>query len=129
MTRALIDHQVTIMAGTDANVATSVPGFSLHEELKSLTKSGMTNAQALYSATVAPSVWMKTNTGKIKTGYCSDLILLTKNPLKEIDNTKTIAYVFFGKKTIDKIQIKTILKEVEKTNNENRKVKIDEYIE
>ena len=80
MTKALVDNKVTIMAGTDANVATVVPGFSLHNELESLSKSGMTNAQALYSATVAPSNWMKSNTGKIKIGYNSDLERLSKKP-------------------------------------------------
>jgi hypothetical protein len=128
MTKALVDHKVTIMAGTDANVATVVPGFSLHDELQSLSKSGMTNSQALYSATVEPSNWMKRNTGKIKIGYNSDLVLLSKNPLENIKNTKTIEYVFFNKKMIDKIQIATIIKAIAEANNENRTIKIDEYI-
>jgi predicted metal-dependent TIM-barrel fold hydrolase len=128
MTKALVDNKVTIMAGTDANVATVVPGFSLHDELASLSQLGMTNAEVLYSATVAPSNWMKSITGKIKVGYHSDLILLSKNPLEDIKNTKTVEYVFFGKYMIDKTQIKTILKNIEDANNENRKVKIDEYL-
>ena len=90
MTKALVDNKVTIMAGTDANVATMVPGFSLHNELQSLHRSGMTNAQALYAATAEPGNWMKKNTGKIKTGYEADLVLLSKNPLENIENTKTI---------------------------------------
>ncbi|AOM76800.1 amidohydrolase family protein [Pedobacter steynii] len=129
MTKALVDNKVTIMAGTDANVATVVPGFSLHNELESLSKSGMTNSQTLYSATVAPGNWMKSNTGKIKTGYRSDLVLLTKNPLKDIKNTKSIEYVFFEKYMISKIQIKTILKAIADANNENRNIKIDEYLQ
>jgi predicted metal-dependent TIM-barrel fold hydrolase len=128
MTKALVDNKVPIMAGTDANVATIVPGFSLHNELESLSKSGMTNSQALYSATVVPSTWMKSNTGKIKIGYNSDLVLLSKNPLEDIKNTKTIEYVFFDKYRIDKIQIKTILKAIEDANNKNRNIKIDEYL-
>lgn len=128
MTKALVENKVTIMAGTDANVATVVPGFSLHDELESLSKNGMKNAQALYAATVAPSNWMRKKTGKIKIGYHSDLILLTKNPLEDIKNTKTIEYVFFDKYRIDKIQIKTILKAIENVNNENRSIKIDEYL-
>jgi predicted metal-dependent TIM-barrel fold hydrolase len=127
MTKALADNKVTIMAGTDANVATVVPGFSLHDELESLSKSGMNNSQALYSATVAPSLWMKKNTGKIKIGYKSDLVLLSKNPLEDIRNTKTIEYVFFDKYIIDKVQITTILKAIEEANNQNRTIKIDEY--
>ena len=128
MTKALVDNKVTIMAGTDANAATVVPGFSLHDELQSLSKSGMTNSQTLYSATVEPSNWMKKNTGKIKVGYNSDLVLLSKNPLEDMKNTKTIEYVFFDKNMIDKVQIATILKAIEEANNENRSIKIYEYI-
>ena len=128
MTKALVDNKVTIMAGTDANVSTVVPGFSLHDELQSLIKSGITNSQVLYSATVEPSNWMKRNTGKIKVGYNSDLLLLSKNPLEDMKNTKTIEYVFFDKNMIDKTQIATILKAIEEANNENRNIKIDEFI-
>lgn len=124
MTKALVDHKVTIMAGTDANVATVVPGFSLHNELESLSTSGMTNAQALFSATVAPSNWMKSNTGKIKVGYHSDLVLLSKNPLEDIKNTKAIENVFFGKYMIDKIQIAKILKAIVQVNDENRSIEL-----
>lgn len=127
MTKALVDNKVMIMAGTDANVSTMVSGFSLHNELQSLSKSGMTNSQAIYAATVAPSNWMKRNTGKIKIGYNSDLVLLSKNPLENIKNTRTIEYVFFDKNRIDKVQIATILKAIEEANNENRTIKIDEY--
>ncbi|MBL0134796.1 MAG: amidohydrolase family protein [Chitinophagaceae bacterium] len=127
MTKALVDNKVTIMAGTDANVATVVPGFSIHDELQSLSKSGMTNSQTLYSATVEPSNWMKRNTGKVKVGYNSDLVLLSENPLENIKNTKTIEYVFFNKYMIDKTQIATILKSIADANNENRSIKIDEY--
>lgn len=128
MTKALVDNKVPIMAGTDANVATMVPGFSIHNELESLSKSGMTNSQVLYSATVAPRSWMKSNTGKIKVGYNSDLVLLAKNPLEDIKNTKTIEYVFFDKYRIDKTHISTIFKAVEDANNKNRNIAIDQYL-
>lgn len=128
MTRALVNHKVTIMAGTDSNVATVVPGFSLHDELESLSNSGMTNSQALYSATVAPGDWMKSKTGKIKEGYQSDLVLLAGNPLSNIKNTKAIEYVFFNTYIMNKVQIKTILKGIEDANNESRKISISEYL-
>lgn len=128
MTRALVDHNVAIMAGTDANVATVVPGFSLHDELQSLSQLGMANSQVLYSATVEPSNWMKTKTGKIKVGHDSDLVLLSKNPLEDMKNTKTIEYVFSDKSIINKVQIATILKAIAEGNNKNRTIKIDGYI-
>jgi predicted amidohydrolase len=44
----------------------------------------MTNSQVLYSATVAPSNWMKkTIQEKIKVGYNADLVLLSK-PIEDI---------------------------------------------
>lgn len=128
MAKALAEHKVAIMAGTDANVATVVPGFSLHDELQSLSRLGMANSQVLYSATVEPSNWMKAKTGKIKAGYDSDLVLLSKNPLEDMKNTKTIEYVFSGRSTISRVQIATILKAIEEANNKNRTVKIDEYL-
>ena len=128
MTKVLIDNEVPIMAGTDANTATNVPGFSMHSELESLTKSGMSNSQVLYSATVAPSEWMKSKTGKIRVGYNSDLVLLSKNPLENIKNTKTIEYVFFNNHLIDKTQIKNILKAIENANNKNRNADITDFV-
>ncbi|WP_131401682.1 amidohydrolase family protein [Chryseobacterium sp. JM1] len=128
MTKALVDHHVPVMAGTDANVAAVVPGFALHDELESLSQSGMTNSQAIYSATVEPGLWMKSKTGKIKTGYHSDMVLLAKNPLEDIRNTKTIEYVFFNSHIISKTQIKMLLKSIENANNENRNIEIGEYL-
>lgn len=128
MNKALVDHHVSVMAGTDANVATVVPGFALHDELESLSQSGMTNSQAIYSATVEPGLWMKSKTGKIKTGYHSDMVLLAKNPLEDIRNTKAIEYVFFNSHIISKTQIKMLLKSIENANNENRNIEIGEYL-
>ncbi len=129
MTKALLKHKVKVMAGTDANVAGVVPGFSLHDEIESMTKNcGMTNSQALYSTTVAPNEWMKSNSGKIKLGYNSDLVLLSKNPLENIKNTKTIEYVFFNNHIINKAQIKAILNAIENANNKDRSKDISEFM-
>jgi hypothetical protein len=63
--------------------------FSLHDELQSLSKSGMTTHKHFYSATVAPSNWMKKIREKIKIGYNSDLVLLQKT-INEYENTKQL---------------------------------------
>jgi len=129
MSKSLIKNNVAILAGTDANVPLMVAGFSLHEELKTLSEYGMSNAEVLYSATVAPNEWMKSNSGKVKVGYNSDLVLLSKNPLENIKNTNTIEFVFFDKSIIDKPQINDILKSIKDVNNKNRSMEIDEFIE
>lgn len=38
MTKSLVENNVNIMAGTDANVPVTIPGFSLHDEIASLSK-------------------------------------------------------------------------------------------
>jgi imidazolonepropionase-like amidohydrolase len=128
MTKHLLKHNVQLLVGTDANVTVMVPGFSLHEELLTLVDYGMTNSQVLYAATVAPNEFIKNNSGKIKVGYNSDLVLLSKNPLEDIKNTKTIESVFFDKYMIDKNQTKDILKAIEEANNKNRAIEVSDFI-
>lgn len=130
LTQALVRHGVIVIAGTDANGACgAVPGFSLHDELKSLANVGMSNAQVLQSATLATAKWMKINTGMIKVGYDADLVLLEKNPLKNIRNTKTINAViangnYFNRNTLD-----NMLQAVKEANNRSREVNIDEFLD
>jgi imidazolonepropionase-like amidohydrolase len=128
MTKALFDNNVLIMAGTDANVALAIPGYSLHDELESLTKLGVSSSQALYAATVAPGNWMNSNTGKIQPGFNADLILLAQNPLENIRNLQSIEAVFFNKYWLSKNNINKMLDAVLQANDENRHVDIKKYV-
>jgi len=128
MTKALVKNNVTIIAGTDSNTACTIAGFSLHDELESLNKSGLTKSQVLYSATCAPAKWMKSNTGKIKIGYRADLVLLTKNPLEDINNTRSINSVITNGKLIERTELDKILQLIKEANNRSRKVSIDKYL-
>lgn len=127
MTKALADNNATIIAGTDANTACTVPGFSLHDELESLSKSGLTNSEVLYAATVAPAEWMQSNSGKIATGYNADLVLLNSNPLKNIKHTKSIESVIVGGKLLDRKILDLMLRKVKEANNLSRKVDINKF--
>lgn len=127
--RALLRNEVTIIAGTDANGAEGViAGFSLHDELESLSKVGLSNSQIIHSATLAPAQWMQSNAGKIEVGYRADLILLKKNPLEKIKNTRTINAVITNGKYLDRVELDLILKSVKAANNRSRKVKIEKFI-
>ena len=129
MTKALVDNDVTILAGTDSNTACVVPGFSLHDELESLNNSGLTNSQVLFAATVAPGEWMQSNAGKIEIGRRADLVLLAQNPLKDIRNTRTINAVITDGKLLDKELLESMLLSVKKANNRSRKKSIAEFID
>jgi len=128
MTKALIKNDVTIVTGTDANTTGVVPGFSLHDEFKSLYNCGMTNSQILYAATVAPAKWMQKNTGKIEIGHRADLVLLEKNPLEDIENTRTINAVITNGKLLDRTVIDEILQSIKDANNRSRKININRFI-
>lgn len=130
MTRALSRHKVTITAGTDANGANGVvPGFSLHDELESLYRVGLSTSQILHSATLATSQWMGINTGKIKVGFDADLVILEKNPLENIQNTNAINGVIANGKYLNRDTLNKILQAVKEANNRSREVSIDDYLD
>ncbi|GMN07997.1 amidohydrolase family protein [Croceitalea sp. MTPC5] len=83
---------VPIMAGTDVTDSYTFAGFSLHEELVDLTKCGLTNLEALQSATIVPAQYVEKehHYGSIEKGKVADLVLLNRNPLKDISNTSEI---------------------------------------
>ncbi|MDH7447338.1 amidohydrolase family protein [Aquimarina sp. 2201CG14-23] len=128
MTKALIRNGVTITVGTDANVTGVIPGFSLHDELESLSKCGMSNSKILHAATIAPAQWMQSETGKIKIGYDADLVILEKNPLIDIKNSRTINTVIVNGKLLNRKELDSILQSVKEANNRSRKISIDKFI-
>ncbi|MCF6192891.1 MAG: amidohydrolase family protein [Kangiellaceae bacterium] len=130
VTQALVRNGVSVIAGTDAHGAAGViAGFSLHKELETLNKMGLTNAQVLRSATLAPAQWMGSDAGKIEVGYRADLVLLKKNPLENISHTKSINAVIANGMYLDRKQLDNILEAVKDANNNSRKINIDEYID
>lgn len=125
--RALVEADVTILAGTDANGWLSVPGFALHEELRSLTRAGMTPAQALDAATAAPAARIDSNAGVIDVGRRADLLLLRHNPLVDIANTSAIDAVILNGKFLERQQLDAMLDAVKAANAASRKFDLSSY--
>lgn len=86
---------VKFLAGTDTPFPFCVPGFSLHDELKLLVRSGLSPMEAIQSATYNPALYwgITATTGSVEKGKRADLILLRANPLENIDNTTKIEAV------------------------------------
>ena len=88
----LVESGIGIMAGTDMPLANLTPGFSLHEELVLLVRSGMTPMMAIESATLKPAEFfgIDNEQGSISEGMLADIVLLDANPLDDIKNTQRI---------------------------------------
>ena len=86
--KALHDGGVKILLGSDAPQRFSVPGFSIHREMKRMADAGMKPYDILRSGSYNVGLYLKEkdNFGTIEVGKRADLILLDANPLEEIGN-------------------------------------------
>jgi hypothetical protein len=102
-TRGLHRAGVALLAGTDAPRAFIYPGFSLHEELALLVRSGLTPLEALRTATYNPAAYLGSldSLGTIGEGKIADLVLLDADPLKDIRNTTRISAVIANGRVFD----------------------------
>lgn len=83
---------VTILMGSDAGNPSVIPGYSAHKELQFMAEAGMPNAAIIHAATIAPAKFLGLDDriGTIKEGKTASFILLDKNPLDDIKNSRTI---------------------------------------
>jgi imidazolonepropionase-like amidohydrolase len=109
---------IPIVAGTDAQVPGVVPGFSLQDELQSLAQAGLSNEQVLESATRLPAQWLGTleDRGTVATGKRADLLLLEKNPLERIENTRAITAVIVSGKAYSRSELDRRMAELRQRN-------------
>lgn len=102
MTKQLHDEGVLLILGTDASFGGAIPGYSVHQELQSLVRSGLTPLEALQTATLNVGIYLGSAAalhapwGEIKEGFAADLLLLKRDPLTEISATLNIQGVAKG---------------------------------
>jgi imidazolonepropionase-like amidohydrolase len=107
---------VRFMAGSDGPDPYVFPGFSLHEELEWLVKSGFSPLQSLQAATLNPALFLGKSDkyGAVEVDHAADLLLLEANPLDDIRNTRKIFGVVAGGKYYSRQELDTMLQQVEK---------------
>lgn len=91
----LISGGATVLVGTNANSTGIVPGFTVVEEILNLKKLGYSNYRALRASTLDSAIALNQSNsiGSIAVGKRSDLVLLSANPLDDLENLKRRAGV------------------------------------
>lgn len=89
---------VKFLLGSDAPQVWNVPGFSIHRELATLVAAGMSPYDALATGTrnVAEFWGTLSTRGTVEAGRRADLVLLERNPLVHIEDTRTILGVMIA---------------------------------
>jgi len=86
---------VRLTAGSDVSMPWVVPGTSFHRELNLLNQSGIPAADVLVLATRngAEALGVLDETGTIEPGKSADLVVLDRDPILDINNTRSIEFV------------------------------------
>lgn len=106
---------VKLLAGTDFPNPYVFPGFSLHDELSLMVRGGMSELDALRTATLNPAIFMnKVNDfGSVEVGKLACLVLLNKNPLENIENIGSIEAVILRGRVIDRTKLDKMLSQTQ----------------
>ncbi|UNY99445.1 amidohydrolase family protein [Zhouia spongiae] len=90
-------------------------GLGAHWELWNIQQGGMSNLEALKTATINPANYIGAGKyiGSLKAGKLADLIVLTENPLENIRNSESVEYTMVNGRLYD-------TKTMNETGNHNK---------
>ncbi len=111
---ALADGGAGILMGTDSPQIFSVPGFSLHREMKAMADAGMTPWQILVSGTRSVGEYFQRHDafGTVAVGQRADLLLLNADPLQDVANVANRAGVMVRGTWLPEDRIRQRLEEI-----------------
>lgn len=96
--KKLNDAGVNLICGTDAGIGITVPGASIHQELALYCEAGLSNYEALRTATINASRVHKEldRVGSIEPGKVANLLITQQNPLRDLSALKNPKTVFIN---------------------------------
>ena len=103
LTKMMHDRGVKILSGTDIPNFELVPGESLHHELELLVEAGINTSDVIKitSKNGAEALNLMNQTGTIEPGKQADILILSANPVEDIENTKRIEAVISNGRIIE----------------------------
>jgi imidazolonepropionase-like amidohydrolase len=104
LTKLMHESGVKILSGTDIPNFGFVPGESLHHELKLLADAGIKPMDVIKIATKngAEALDIINQTGTIEPGKQADILILSSDPIEDIENVKRVETVISNGKVIEK---------------------------
>ena len=110
---------VNLVASTDSGILYTAAGFSIHKELKYYQEAGMTNFEALSTATINPSKVNKlfSSIGTIEKGKKADLIISKENPIKNLSTLKNPEFVMVNGRLLNASLLKKFEKKGQNKSN------------
>lgn len=118
LVRKLIEAGAPVMAGTDA----LVPGIAMHAEIRAIAGCGVSNIEALRTATVLPGRWFEKykpdapHFGTIEVGKSADLVLYDANPVADLGNLERINGVVTKGRWLDRGTLNKYLETLRERN-------------
>ena len=103
LTKMLHDSGVKILSGSDIPNLELVAGESLHHELELLVEAGINTSDVVKIATKngAEALNLINQTGTIEPGKQADILILSANPIEDIENTKRIDAVISNGRIVE----------------------------
>jgi imidazolonepropionase-like amidohydrolase len=101
---AMIAAGARLLLGTDAGISSGYTfGSADHHEIARWVGFGLAPAQAIVAATSRPAEYLGlADSGVLAAGKRADFIVLDRNPLDDIRNTRTIAAVYLAGAKLDR---------------------------
>jgi imidazolonepropionase-like amidohydrolase len=99
--KILADAGVPYAFGTDSGPPGRFPGYFAHWEMELMVQAGLTPMQVITAATGSAARFLHADDlGTLEKDKWADLVVLDKNPLDDIKNTRTITGVYIAGKRI-----------------------------
>ena len=113
------EEGVNIICGTDAGIGITAPGYSIHQELALYQEAGMSNFDALKTATINPTRTHKEfeHMGSIEIGKLANFIVTSKNPLEDLGELSKPEWVMVNGRKIHKKALNKFTKNARDRSN------------
>jgi hypothetical protein len=103
---AFINARVPFLAASGTTAFGVLPGDGLHWELSLLKRIGLTARQALAAATGNyASVFGWKDRGRVAPGCLADIVVLAKNPVEDINNSRAINHIYLAGQELNRAQL------------------------